>query len=163
VSGLDRDEVRRLYDQHGRALLAYACSIVKDYSTAEDILHQVFIRLLRGKITISGSARTYLHTAVRNAAFNHRRRESRETELKGESAWLEAPAGMAEVALTLQAALWQLPQEQREIIVLRIWSQMSFDEAAQVIGISINTAASRYRYGIAKLKERLKPMEEGYG
>ena len=52
VSGgkLDREAVRTLYDEHGRTLLAYACAILPDRFAAEDVLHQVFVRLLRGDI-----------------------------------------------------------------------------------------------------------------
>jgi RNA polymerase sigma-70 factor (ECF subfamily) len=53
----------------------------------------------------------------------------------------------------LQSALRTLPGEQREVVVLRIWGQLTYEEAAAVIGISPNTAASRYRYGIEKLRE----------
>ena len=67
--------------------------------------------------------------------------------------WLESPDGSRETSLALQSALRMLPGEQREIVVLRIWGALTFEEAAAVIGISPNTAASRYRYGIAKLKE----------
>jgi DNA-directed RNA polymerase specialized sigma24 family protein len=51
---LDTDEVRRLYDQHGRPLLAYGCSLLRDPSAAEDVLHHVFVRLLRGGVEIAG-------------------------------------------------------------------------------------------------------------
>jgi RNA polymerase sigma-70 factor (ECF subfamily) len=161
VSGwVDREDVRRLYDQHGPALLAYACSILRDYSTAEDMLHQVFVRLLRGDIKIAGSPSSYLFTAVRNAALDYRRHHFREVSLEIDVGWLESPAGMKETGISLQSALWELPEEQREIIVLHVWGQMKFEEAAQVLGISPNTAASRYRYGLTKLREKLKPDAE---
>ena len=65
---------------------------------------------------------------------------------------------MEENALALQAALADVPDEQREVLILRIWGQMTFEEAASALDISPNTAASRYRYALAKLKERLKPL-----
>jgi RNA polymerase sigma-70 factor (ECF subfamily) len=58
----------------------------------------------------------------------------------------------------LDSALKELPAEQREVIVLHVWGQMTFEEAAAALEISANTAASRYRYGLAKLKEQLKPF-----
>ena len=67
--------------------------------------------------------------------------------------WLESPDGSRETAMALQSALKSLPDEQREVVVLKIWGQLTFEEAAAVIGISPNTAASRYRYGIEKLKD----------
>jgi RNA polymerase sigma-70 factor (ECF subfamily) len=161
VSGgtLDHEEVRRLYDEHGRVLLAYACSFLPDHSAAEDVLHQVFVRLLRGNVTITAAPLPYLYRAVRNAALNYRRRRMREVELEADGAWLEAPAGLEETGIALQSALREVPEEQREVIVLRVWGQMTFEEAAAVLEISPNTAASRYRYGLAKLRERLTPLE----
>ncbi len=142
-----------MYDRHGPALLAYGCALLRDRSAAEDVLHQVFVRLLRGGLAIDGSAAAYLHRAVRNAALNHVRSRSREVELGQDAGWLVAPAGTTETAVALESALAALPQEQREIIVLRLWADMSFEEAAGVVGVSPNTAASRYRYGLAKLRE----------
>ena len=148
----DRNEVRRLYEVHGRALLAYACAFLHDPSEAEDVVHQVFLQLLRDSATeISSSG--YLFRAVRNRALNQLRGRSREVALDGGVQWLESPSGSTETALALQSALGTLPQEQREVIVLRVWGQMTFEEVAGVVGVSPNTAASRYRYGLAKLSE----------
>ena len=88
------------------------------------------------------------------------RGRSREVDLKDDGRWLEGPAGTEETAIALQSALQMLPDEQREIVVLRMWGQLSFAEAAEVAAVSPNTAASRYRYGLAKLKEIWKPLEE---
>ena len=152
----DRDEVQRLYEVHGRALLAYACAFLHDPSEAEDVLHQVFLQLLRDGSTEISSA-GYLFRAVRNRVLNHLRGRSREVALDGalesHEKWLESPSGSPEIALALQSALSTLPEEQREVIVLRVWGQLTFDEVAAVVGISPNTAASRYRYGLAKLSE----------
>jgi len=148
----DRNEVRQLYEQHGRALLAYACAFLHDPAEAEDVLHQVFLQLLRdGATQISSPG--YLFRAVRNHVLNQIRDRSREVALDSEAQWLESPSGSTETALALQSALRTLPEEQREVIVLRVWGQMTFDEVAGVVGISPNTAASRYRYGLAKLNE----------
>jgi RNA polymerase sigma-70 factor (ECF subfamily) len=146
-------DARRLYEEHGRALLAYACALLRDPSAAEDVLHQVFLKVLRGGVVIEGEPRPYLFRAVRNAALNHIRGKAREVELGDAVMWLESPDGSKETSLALQSALRTLPEEQREVVVLHVWGELTFEEAAAVIGISPNTAASRYRYGIAKLKE----------
>jgi RNA polymerase sigma-70 factor (ECF subfamily) len=65
--------------------------------------------------------------------------------------------GDREAALSLQAALLELPEEQREAVMMRIWSGMTLEEIAVATGVSLNTAASRYRYALEKLRERLKP------
>jgi RNA polymerase sigma-70 factor (ECF subfamily) len=147
-----QSDVRGLYEQHGRALLAYACTLLRDPSAAEDVLHQVFLNVLRGRAAIDGEAVRYLFRAVRNTALNHIRGQARDVEL-GDALWLESPDGSQETALALQSALRMLPAEQREVVVLKIWGQLTFDEAAAVVGVSPNTAASRYRYGLEKLRE----------
>ena len=150
--------MRTLYEQHGRVLLAYAISLLPDRAASEDVLHQVFVKLLQGNIGINGTPVHYLYRAIRNAALNYRRNHSREVELPSDGPWLESPPGMEAIGFALQSALDELPIEQREIIVLRVWGQMTFEEAAAALDISPNTAASRYRYGLAKLKERLQPL-----
>ena len=151
-----KSEVRRLYETHGPALLAYACALLRDPSAAEDVLHQVFLKLLRSRASIEGAPAPYLFRAVRNTALNHIRGQSREVELADGGVWLESPDGSNETSMALQSVLKQLPEEQREVVVLKIWGQLTFEEAAAVIGISPNTAASRYRYGIEKLQEMWK-------
>jgi RNA polymerase sigma-70 factor (ECF subfamily) len=150
---VEHGEVRRLYDEHGAALLAYASSLLRDPSAAEDVLHQVFLKLLAGRFAINGQAVAYLFRAVRNTALNHIRGQSREVDLEHAPVWLEGAHASRETSLALQSALATLPQEQREVVVLHVWGQLTFEEAAGVIGISPNTAASRYRYGVAKLRE----------
>jgi RNA polymerase sigma-70 factor (ECF subfamily) len=156
---LNQDEIGRLYQQHGRGLIAYACSFVRDFASGEDVVHQVFERLLRGHITIQGSPVSYLYTAVRNAALNHQRNNSRDVELG--NVWLEGPPGMKEVAVILQSVLLELPPEQREVVILRIWGQMTFDEIGTTVGVPVKTAESRYRYGLQKLREAMRPVTKG--
>jgi len=146
-------DARELYERHGRKLLAYACALLRDPSAAEDVLHQVFLNVLRGRAAIDGEPARYLFRAVRNTALNHIRGQSREVELAAAGIWLESPDGSTETSLALQSALGTLPAEQREVVVLKIWGQLTFEEAAAVVGVSPNTVASRYRYGLEKLKE----------
>jgi len=146
-------DVRRLYEEHGPALLAYASALLRDPSAAEDVLHQVFVKLLAGRVSIDGPPAAYLFRAVRNAALNRIRGQSREVGLDDAVLWLESPGAPRETVLALQSALQALPREQREVVVLHVWGQQTFEETAAIVGISPNTAASRYRYALAKLKE----------
>lgn len=155
----DRDEIERLYNMYGARLLAYTCSIVVDRATAEDVLHHVFVKLLSGDVRIPETPQPYLYRAVRNAALNTRRHAARVTELDAERLWFEAPPGRTEDVIALQRTLMELSEEQREVVMLRIWGQMTLEEAAAVTGVPLNTAASRYRYGLAKLRERLRPND----
>ena len=143
-------------------MLAYACSFLPSFASAEDVLHQVFERLLRGDVKIVGEPAPYLYRSIRNASLNSIRNQTREVEL--DDGWLEGPAGMEETAMELQSALRELPEEQREVILLHVWGQMSFEETATALGISPNTASSRYRYALLKLREQFKTtVRNGYG
>jgi RNA polymerase sigma-70 factor (ECF subfamily) len=156
---IDGESARQLYEAHGRALLAYACSLTPDSSVAEDVLHQVFVRLLAGRVTITAPALPYLLRAVRNTALNHRRGRQREAPLTEADRWLEAPPDRSDEALAVQSALRRLPAEQREVVILRLWAGLTFAEVATVVGCPMNTAASRYRYGRDRLRALLQPLE----
>ena len=155
-----RADVERLYEQHGRVLLAYACSFVHSVAEGEDIVQQVFTRLLRGDLVITGLPLAYLCRAIRNTALNQRRTWRRETALDDEVGWLEAPAGLEESALAIERSMTRLPVEQREVVVLHVWGGLTFSEIGDTLAISANTAASRYRYALGKLREVLKPLGE---
>jgi RNA polymerase sigma-70 factor (ECF subfamily) len=154
---LSAEDVKRLYDQHGPALVAYASSFLTDIAMAEDVVHQVFVKLLRGDTTVPDMPSAYLYRAVRNTALNSRRNGQREAPLERDSPCFIHRHGDQEAALALQAALQALPDEQREVVTMRIWSGMSLDEIARAHGVSLNTVASRYRYALERLRERLKP------
>ncbi|HEX4999891.1 MAG TPA: sigma-70 family RNA polymerase sigma factor [Terriglobia bacterium] len=155
---IDRNEVRQLYERQSRGLLAYACSFTASFAAAEDALHQVFERLLRGDIEITGSAESYLYRAIRNTSLNQIRGRSRETELDDDisSRWFDSPPGLEQTALELQSSLRDLPEEQREVVLMHIWGGMTFEEISVALGTSPNTAASRYRYGLSKLREQFQ-------
>ena len=154
---ITREEVERLYDAHCGALLAYACSFTADRAQAEDLLHQVFARLLRGDVNAPDAPVAYLYSAVRNAALNTRRNGARETQLEIASPLFVHRGGDRDAALALQGALQELPAEQREVVIMHVWSGMTLEEIARAAGESVNTVASRYRYALAKLRNRLKP------
>lgn len=156
---LGKGEVRRLYDQHGGALVAYARSFVLDRTAAEDAVQLVFLKLLRGETVVPDMPLAYLYRAVRNTALNTRRKRERETSLDAESAWFTHRQGNREAELALQQVLAELPEEQRETVIMRIWSGMTLEEIASATGVPLNTVASRYRYALEKLRERLKPFQ----
>jgi len=149
--------VRRLYDQHGPALVAYASTFVTDGAAAEDVVHQVFLRLLSEEVAMPDVPVAYVYRAVRNAALNARRSGWRNAPLDPENCVFEHRGGDREAALGLQKALSDLPEEQREAVVMRMWSGLTLEEVAALSGVSLNTAASRYRYALEKLREKLQP------
>jgi RNA polymerase sigma factor (sigma-70 family) len=122
---LSAEDVRALYERHGPALVAYACSFLPDAAAAEDAVHAVFVRLLRSEIETPRTPVSYVYRAVRNAALNARRSLSRDSSLAEHEALFVHRGGNREAALTLQKALSELPEEQREAVVMRIWSGMT--------------------------------------
>jgi len=160
--------VQGWYQQYGPALLAYLCSMLGDSGSAEDVLHQVFLKLLKGNVEVPrDSVKAYLFRAVRNTALNLSQRNSRSVSFdvsENETAaisetWFEGPAELGYWSAKLESAIRALPVEQSEVLVMRIWGELTFDEIATVTNVSINTVASRYRYAIGKLRELLQPFE----
>lgn len=147
------DDLRRLYEQLGPPLLAYARSIQRDLAEAEDAVHQVFLNLMRPEAVLPHEPRPYLFRAVRNACLNRRRTTARDTDAEERRAFL-APDGLDGLTVDLERALDALPADQREVVVLRVWGEMTLDECARLLEIPLNTVASRYRYGLAKLRQR---------
>src|SRR5262245_59600379 len=98
----DKEKIRLLYQEHGRGLIAFACSVVHGFAAAEDVLHEVFRKLLRGGIDTNDVTAPYLYRAVRNESLNYIRNRSRDAVLV--DSWLEAPADSDdETAMMLQS------------------------------------------------------------
>lgn len=152
--------MRRLYGQHGPALVAYACGFVPDSAAAEDVVHQVFLRLLSDPVAMPRIPVAYMYRSVRNAALDSRRHGVRNVSLDPHCRLFEHRGGNPEAALALEIALEELPEEQREVVVMRVWSGMTLEEVAVATDTPLNTAASRYRYALEKLREKLKPFRK---
>jgi RNA polymerase sigma-70 factor (ECF subfamily) len=153
-------EVKALYEKHGSALGAYLCCRGLDFAAAEDVVQQVFLKLLQGPTPALQTPLAYLYRTVRNASLNLRRDRHREVEMPDSDTWLVGPDGRPEEVLTVQAALQDLPEEQRDTVFLKIWGGMTLQEIADLLDVPVNTAASRYRYALEKLRERIRPGTE---
>ena len=108
-------------------------------------------------------SRALLYATVRSIALDSIRRNTRR-ERREAAALAEADQSVQpsfeienESEQSLAAAIALLPDEQREVLVMKIWNDLTFAEIASVLGISQNTAASRYRYALAALKKNFGP------
>ena len=133
---------------------------------AEDLLQELFIRLAKSNFENKNikKLKSYLFTSSRNLAIEHIRKRVREKRKLSDFEWiLERNSGsdISEDQLEqLNAALIGLPVEQREVIVLKTYEEMTFKQIAKFLNISANTAASRYRYALEKMKVFLKKKNE---
>jgi len=163
------DDLERLYDAHAPSLYAFALTLTHREADSRDLLQDLFVKLARQPDVLNrvDDERAFLLRWIRNAAVDlFRRRQSREhlgEALAEQIASPFAPAADADdqaFRAALAEALFELPEEQRAIVQLKLWEGMTFDAIAQLLEIPLNTAASRYRYGLDKLRHRLRPLYE---
>src|SRR6266851_3754704 len=150
------DRIGELYDRFAAALYRYALMILADPTAAADVVQQVFVALLRLDRAIE-SDEGYLRRAVRNECYSALRRRQRDPGAPSEPL-LEAIAAAddrPDLRIAIERAMLTLPAEQREVVHLKVFEGMTFQEIADLCGESINTVASRYRYGIEKLRDQL--------
>jgi len=149
-----------LYQRKAGALILYGRALGLSHSEAEDVLQETFLALLRLENRPDEPERYCLRT-FRNRALNFHRGLWRRLAREWESvAWFERSTVDSETESQAVAALAQLPPEQREVIVLKIWHKMTFDEIGRLLEVSPNTIAGRYRYGLNKLRFFLKESYE---
>lgn len=152
------DEVEAMYREHAPGLLAYARSFGLDRAAAQDVLHQVFLRLLED-CKQPDEPRPYLFRAIRNTALNQQRSGRREAPIADEP-WFYPSHTNAIRELDLRRAMQTLPPEQTEVLIMHLWGGLSFQEIAEVTVTSPNTAASRYRYALTALRRTMRTEME---
>lgn len=149
-----------LYRQHGAALLLFASAISRDRGRAQDAVHQVFLKAIEnGSVSRAINKKAYLFACVRNAVHNEAKIQDRTMPLGVETPWFSPPDRDYTGERNLRRALGQLPNDQREVIVLHVWGELTFSEIGALLGLSSNTAASRYRYALAKLRGSMLAKE----
>lgn len=157
----NREGLRRLYDKYRDDLLILAIALLNDVHVAEDVVHDVFVSFvgsLEG-FKLSGSLRNYLRTCLVNRVRNVWRAERREQVKLAKSEGLRPETGDPRESIIcneelqqVSKALSKLAGEQREVIVLHLREGMRMSVIAELQGVSVNTARSRYRNGLSKLR-----------
>ena len=151
-----KQKFTELYNDHAPGIRKLCLGYTGDGAMAEDLLQETFIALLKLSEQPK-SAESYVFRAIRNRAINYKRtlwrRLTRELE---SSRWFERDADETPAERAAMRCLQTLPRDQREVIVLKIWSQYTFDEIAGLLDLSPNTVAGRYRYGLEKIRGLLK-------
>lgn len=153
-----------LYDERAGKMLLFAKQFVGCVATAEDVVQEGFLRFWRSREAHPLEKReSHLYGCVRWAALDYLRRNRRarareedysadEAALTGHQESFECPVESQETAELLEASLAKLPAQQREVVVLKVWAGLTLNEIGDSLGISPNTAASRYRYALSTLR-----------
>ena len=164
----DADALRVIYEKYKDDLLTVAVSLLSDVHTAQDCLQDVFVGFAANgnKLNVRRNIKGYLLSCIVNRARDQLRKNASPTRQLADSDCKGSQAGPVEQLIDGEqrarvfGALAKLPCEQREVVALRLQGEMTFRQIARLQGESINTAQSRYRYGIEKLRTLLKKEYE---
>jgi len=158
---------------NGPRLLLFAKNQTRNAQDAEDVLQDALVKLVEKINTSSFDGgqemwMAYQYTTIRRLAIDLGRKDDRRRkredyvsdEMESEAAqifdpWFESEASDEETRTQLERGLKDLPSKFSEVIVLKIWGDKTFAEIGEMLNISQNTAASRYRYGLEILKRKL--------
>ena len=161
----DQSSYQAAYDLYGAALYRTAARMLGSAADAEDAVQEVFASIVRSRQRIAGVANleAYLFVSLRRAAGRIRRRERFGPTADLDESWMAVRAGEGkgpDESENLRRAVERLPVEQRETLALKIDGQLTFARIGEVLGISPNTAASRYRYALEKLRQVLEKDDD---
>ncbi len=157
VSGQDEANwCERLYEAKASELILYGRALGLSHGEAEDVLQETFVGLMK-RDQPPAQPEHYCVRSFRNRALNQRRslwrRLTRELESRR---WFDRSPDESPYERAAMRRLSELPVEQREAIVLKIWHEYTFEEIGELLELSPNTVAGRYRYGLQKLRAALK-------
>ncbi len=166
-------EWRAWLESYGPKLLLFARQQTRSLEDAEDVFQDAVVKLV-GKIQnhefVGGpdAWQAYLYTTIRRLAIDLSRREDRrkrredivgiedgEAHAQAFHPWFESESSDDETRNQLEEKLKELPEKFAEVIIMKVWGERTFAEIGEILGISQNTAASRYRYGLEALKKSL--------
>ena len=159
MSGPDSDPASWI-GEHGPKLLAYARQWTGSHADAEDVFQEAFVRFWRSRESARDPL-TYLFRCVRNTAMNWRRSRRRRQRLEQRTPARQGasdpalPVARAERRRAIEGALARLPLDQREVVAMSIWGEMTFREIGQVMAIPASTAHWKYRTAMGTLHDEL--------
>ena len=156
-----KEALGRIYEKYKTDMLVLAMALLNDKSAAEDVMHDVFQSFVLNieKFSLTGSLRGYLLTCAANRARNLNKAKHKQSvglnPAEPVSPGSDGPLRAIicnEQLHQLSGAMAQLSYDQREVIMLHFQAGMTFRIIGKSLGISANTAKSRYRYGLDKLR-----------
>ena len=160
----DRDALRQIYVKYKDVLFTIAMSLLKESNAAEDVMHDVFVSFTRniGRFHLYGSLKSFLITCVLNRSKDMLKSKMyRVVEINRTVSDSSDNPGPLQQAMDheqiglLEDAMTKIPDQQREVIVLRLQGDLKFKEIANVQKVSVGTVQGRYHYGLEKIKSIL--------
>ena len=167
-----------LIDRHKSRIFTTIYLIVKDKYVAEDILQDIFIKTIKtiknGKYNEEGKFLPWIIRVARNQSIDHFRKQKRNPKitladgsdifncLKFSEDFTESKNLSKETIAYLKSIIHGLPEKQREVLIMRHYMQMSFQEIAKSTNVSINTALGRMRYALISLRKKIKTKQIAY-
>lgn len=169
----DRSAISQLIERHSRRVRDYIRMLVKDRDVAEDIFQETFIKAVRvideGRYVDSGKFLSWILRIAHNQVIDHFRARRQDKALSESDAGFDMLGTLRfaeptvedrivceQIACDVRALVGLLPEEQREVVRLRYYANLSFKEIAEQTGVSINTALGRMRYALINLRRMIK-------
>lgn len=162
-----RQLLEGIYTEHRQGLFTLALSILRNADAAEDAIHEAIARLCRMDHNPAGDAAAYVFAAVRNAAMDQRRRGARaagnaetifENSLSSHDAAPDQPMEQSDQDRLIRRAVEELPDESRQVVVMKIYACLTFEQIAQALNEPLSTVSSRYQRALSKLREKLETL-----
>ncbi|MEO0448516.1 MAG: RNA polymerase sigma factor [Verrucomicrobiota bacterium] len=164
---MDRNELERIYDDHGAAVFGLFRRFVVDSVEAKDLMQDWVCKLAQSGVPSDlENERVWLLKVAYRMAVDWKRREGSRRHEAARAEWVqmfpslrtEADPDREVMRLRIEEALVDLADDQRLVVEMKLWDGLGFREIGEVLEISTDTAASRYRYGTQKLREVLRPL-----
>jgi RNA polymerase sigma-70 factor (ECF subfamily) len=160
-------DLERVYDEYAGSLFAFLLNFTRNEDDTRDVLQELFCKLAARPDLLDGvkEPRAFLVRLCHNLAIDLIRRRGTRDKYhedfgRDQLQIFEAATDADDRAFrqALSGALAELPPEQRSVVHLKLWEEWTFEAIAGALQIPLNTAASRYRYAIDKLRARLRPL-----
>ncbi|MDE5708189.1 MAG: sigma-70 family RNA polymerase sigma factor [Alistipes sp.] len=169
----DRSAISQLIERHSHRVRDYIRMMVKDRDIAEDIFQETFIKVVRvideGRYTDSGKFVSWILRIAHNQVIDYFRAQRQEKAVSEAEAGYDLFGSLRLAEKTVEdslvaeqtcreirALVGSLPEEQREVVLMRYFSGLSFKEIAEQTGVSINTALGRMRYALINMRRMIK-------
>ena len=169
----NKGAIETLIKRHKRRIYSYIFILVKDQKLAEDFFQDTFVKAVKsiqtGSYKDDGKFLSWILRIAHNLVIYYYRKQKNYKEISNERGGVDlfndsrlCETNIEDKLLQKQASvevremIQRLPEEQRELVVMRIYMDMSFKEIAETTGVSINTALGRMRYAIINMRKMMK-------